>query len=83
LRLVDLGTYRREDRPFKPHVTIGRVRGRVQGDAIATAIHKFASWEGGQTQVSELLVMSSELKSDGPEYTVLSRAPLKGKPMRA
>jgi 2'-5' RNA ligase len=76
LQLLDLGTYRREDRTFKPHVTIGRVRGRIEGDGLSVAIRQFASWEGGQTQVREVLVMSSELKSEGPEYTVLSLAAL-------
>jgi 2'-5' RNA ligase len=76
-RLLDLGSYRREDRPFKPHLTIGRVRGRITGDGMSAAIRKFESWEGGQSQVNEVLVMSSELRSDGPEYTVLSRASLK------
>jgi 2'-5' RNA ligase len=78
-RLLDLGSYRREDRPFKPHLTIGRVRGRITGDGMSAAIRKFESWEGGQSQVKEVLVMSSELRSEGPEYTVLSRAPLLGK----
>jgi 2'-5' RNA ligase len=78
-RLLDLGSYRREDRPFKPHLTIGRVRGRVEGDELSGAIRQFEKWEGGQSQVHEVLVMSSELRSTGPEYTVLSRARLKGK----
>jgi 2'-5' RNA ligase len=75
-RLLELGSYRREDRPFKPHLTIGRVRGKQEGDGMTAAIRKFDSWEGGQSHVREVLVMSSELKSEGPEYTVLSRAAL-------
>lgn len=76
-RLLDLGSYRREDRPFKPHLTIGRVRGKQDGDGMTAAIRKFESWEGGQSQVHEVLVMGSELKPEGPEYTVLSRAQLR------
>jgi 2'-5' RNA ligase len=78
-RLLELGSYRREDRPFKPHVTIGRVRGQIDNDGLAGAIRQFAAWEGGQSQVREVLVMSSELRSEGPEYTVLGRGPLKRK----
>jgi 2'-5' RNA ligase len=78
-RLLELGSYRREDRPFKPHVTIGRVRGQIDNDGLAAAIRQFAAWEGGQSQVREVLVMSSELRSEGPEYTVLGRGPLKRK----
>ena len=73
-RLLELGSYRREDRPFKPHVTIGRVRGQVDSDALAATIRQFAAWEGGQSRVREVLVMCSELRSEGPEYTVLGRA---------
>jgi RNA 2',3'-cyclic 3'-phosphodiesterase len=79
LRLLDLGSYRREDRPFKPHVTIGRVRGQIEGDALTNALRQFTSWEGGQSHVREVLIMSSELRTEGPEYTVLGRAPLRGK----
>jgi 2'-5' RNA ligase len=42
-------------------------------------VRQFERWQGGQSQVREVLVMSSELRQDGPEYTVLSRAPLKKK----
>lgn len=78
-RLLELGSYRREDRPFKPHLTIGRVRGKQEGDGMSAAIRKFESWEGGQSQVGEVLVMGSELRSEGPKYIVLGRAPLLGK----
>lgn len=74
--LLELGCYRREERAFKPHLTIGRVKGKADDPALSGAIQKFAAWEGGETRVRELLVLSSSLLSEGPEYVVLSRAPL-------
>ncbi len=75
--LLDHGCYRRENRPFKPHLTIGRVRGRADDARLTAAIRKFEAWQGGETRVQEVLVFSSQLRPDGPEYTILSRAPLK------
>ena len=71
-----MGCYRREERAYKPHLTLGRVSGQADADAIAAALKKFDGWEGGQSLVREVLVMSSELKAVGPEYTILSRAKL-------
>jgi 2'-5' RNA ligase len=74
--LLDLGCYRREERKYTPHITIGRVRTDRPNDALASALAKHAGWQAGQTSVSEILVLSSELTPDGPVYTVLSRARL-------
>jgi 2'-5' RNA ligase len=74
--LLDLGCYRREERKYTPHITLGRVRGERPADQLPAALAKHAGWQGGQTVVSEILVMSSELNPQGPIYTVLSRAPL-------
>jgi 2'-5' RNA ligase len=74
--LLELGCYRREERRYKPHITLGRVRGDRPASALATALLKQASWHGGVTQVQEVRVLSSELTPQGPIYTVLSRAPL-------
>jgi 2'-5' RNA ligase len=74
--LLELGCYRREDRPFTPHITLGRVKKELASEAFATALTKHAKWKGGVVDVDQVLVMSSELRSDGPEYTVLSRARL-------
>ena len=41
-------------------------------------IRAFSRWKGGPFAVSQVLVYSSSLRPDGPLYTVLSRAPLKG-----
>jgi len=77
--LLELGCYRREERPFKPHLTLGRVKGQAAAEPLTAAVQQFAGWQGGQTHVDEVLVMSSELKPQGPEYTVLCRARLRGK----
>jgi 2'-5' RNA ligase len=76
--LLDLGCYRREERQYTPHVTLGRVKSERPTDRLAAALAKLAGWKGGQVAVRELLVLSSELKPEGPIYTVLSRAHLRG-----
>ena len=74
--LLDLGCYRREERKYTPHVTIGRVKTDRPSDTLAAALAKHADWHAGEVLVRELLVLSSELTPDGPIYTVLSRAKL-------
>ena len=77
--LLALGCYRREERQYTPHITLGRVRGeRAPADNLAVALAKQAKWQGGTTEVREILVLSSELTPQGPVYTVLSRAKLLG-----
>ena len=74
--LLDLGCYRREDRKYTPHITLGRIRTDPGTDQLAPDLAKHAGWKGGDTTVREVQVMSSKLSPDGPEYTVLSRAKL-------
>jgi 2'-5' RNA ligase len=71
--LLDLGCYRREDRVFAPHLTLGRVK---VDTGLTASLVKYGSWRAGETTVSEVLVMGSELTPAGPVYTVLSRAKL-------
>jgi 2'-5' RNA ligase len=74
--LLDLGCYRREERAYTPHLTIGRVRSDQPNDALAKLLSRQTTWQGGQMNVREVHVMSSELGRDGPTYTILSRAKL-------
>jgi 2'-5' RNA ligase len=76
--LLELGCYRREERQYTPHITLGRVRGPAGTDELATALARRADWHGGQVRVREVLVMSSELRPEGPSYTVLGRGKLGG-----
>ena len=76
--LLELGCYRREDRQFTPHITLGRVKSDRPNERLAQALARQASWHGGEALVREVLVMSSELRPEGPVYSVLSRAALVG-----
>jgi RNA 2',3'-cyclic 3'-phosphodiesterase len=74
--LLELGCYRREERQYAPHITLGRVKTDRPPDRLAAALTKHAAWRGGEITVSEVLVMSSELTPKGPVYTILSRGKL-------
>jgi 2'-5' RNA ligase len=76
--LLALGSYRREERAFTPHLTLGRVKRESAGEDLSAAIAKFSTWRGGTNHVRELKVLSSELTRDGPDYALLSRARLSG-----
>lgn len=76
--LIDLGLYRREERGYTPHLTLGRTKSEADGTALAAVLPKHLAWQGGHTAVEEVVVFSSELRRDGPEYTPLGRAALQG-----
>jgi RNA 2',3'-cyclic 3'-phosphodiesterase len=77
LSLAELG-YRREERRYKPHATLGRVKSDLPTDKLSQALLAEATWKGGETVVQEILIMGSELTPQGPVYTVLGRAGLGG-----
>lgn len=76
--LLALGCYRREDRKYSPHVTLGRLRSQSAPPGFAEALAKRQSWKAGDVVVRDVHVMSSELTPQGPSYSVLSRAKLRG-----
>jgi 2'-5' RNA ligase len=72
--------FRSEQRRFRPHLTLGRVRGgdRTEIAALAASLEAQREYIGGITDVSEVVVFSSELGRDGSVYEPLSHAPLDG-----
>lgn len=77
-KLLALGCYRKEERAYTPHLTLGRVKGEADGQKLAPELPKLLAWDGGHTAVSEVIVFGSELRREGPEYTVLGRGELTG-----
>ncbi len=67
--------FRREDRPFTPHVTLGRVKGDL---TLAGVLETHGDFEAGEMVAEEVHVCSSELTRQGSRYQVLGRARLGG-----
>jgi 2'-5' RNA ligase len=67
--------FSRESRPFKPHLTVARLRS-PQGARELAAAHREASFEPQTFTVSELVVMRSELGPGGSSYTPMSCHPI-------
>ena len=77
--LTTLG-FRREQRRFRPHLTLGRVRGTGLGNLeLSERLGKLADFPGGMSSVEEVVVFSSELGRDGSVYEVLATAALGGR----
>lgn len=76
-RLEVLG-FRREGRPYTPHVTIGRVKGESAGAGLAKALEAHGEFAAGEMMVDEVIVYSSEMTRQGSRYQVLGRARLGG-----
>ena len=70
--------FRPEGRRFQPHVTIGRVRRPPRGDSLTKLLGQHADFSAGEADVDEVVLFSSELEPQGPTYTALARARLKG-----
>jgi 2'-5' RNA ligase len=73
----------REERPWHPHVTIGRVhderRWRRQADPpLRSVIARVATASFGRLRVSEVALMRSDLSPAGARYTVRRRVALAG-----
>jgi RNA 2',3'-cyclic 3'-phosphodiesterase len=76
--LLELGCYRREERGYAPHITLGRIRTDEVTPELRTMIAGQADWSGGRQMVRDVHVLTSELRSSGPNYAVLSREKLRG-----
>ena len=57
------------DKKFKPHVTIFKVKNRIED--LPTKLEKFSSYSFGKQEISEIKLKKSELTPNGPIYTDL------------
>lgn len=67
----------KDERPFSPHLTLGRVKHLDEPEKIARALSMYQPPAVSFT-VDEVVVMKSELQQAGAEYTPLHRIKLDG-----
>lgn len=72
--LMGLGCYRREERAFTPHLTLGRLSQDDNTEAWGTLLRERETWSGGAMPITEVLIMASEMRRSGPQYSVIGRA---------
>ena len=62
---IDLRCYRREERRYTPHVTLGRAKGDDPAEDLPAALLRERDWKGGECEVTQVRVLSSELRREG------------------
>ena len=67
-----------EERPFRGHLTLGRVRSPRGEKALAQALSAAGAPAFGSWTASEVVLYESRLKPTGAVYTPVSRHPLRG-----
>ncbi len=72
--------FARENRPFRAHLTLGRVKGRRGMKSLQEALVARQAYQGVIFDVSEVVLYKSDLKPDGAQYTPLKRLPFQGGP---
>ncbi len=69
--------FEREERRFSPHLTIGRVKDRRGIDRVMKDLATFKDTFFGTINIEEILLMRSDLKPSGAEYTKVAGFKLK------
>ena len=65
--------FEREQRPFSPHITLGRVRGAIKQGLLSEAIEAGSGRRFGEETIDEVTFMRSRLEPGGPIYTPIAR----------
>jgi 2'-5' RNA ligase len=68
----------RDDRPFSPHVTLGRVGDQRGRDRLRAALAEHSASGFGRLPVDHFTLYRSDLSQHGPRYTAIEVFPLSG-----
>ena len=60
-----------EDRPFQPHLTLGRMKSGRGKEELVGKMEKYTEEEFGDFQVERVVLFKSDLRPSGPIYTLL------------
>ncbi|MFA5323097.1 MAG: RNA 2',3'-cyclic phosphodiesterase [Smithella sp.] len=67
-----------EDRPFRAHLTLGRIKASHDLTGIHTALARHGTFAAGEFICRKLILFQSKLSSQGAEYTKLAEFALGG-----
>jgi len=67
-----------EDRPFHPHLTLGRMKSSRGKEELVERMEKYREGEFGTFQVERLVLFKSDLRPTGPIHTPLKEMKLGG-----
>ncbi len=67
-----------EDRPFHPHLTLGRVKSSRGKEDLARRMERYREEEFGEIQAEKVILFKSDLRPSGPIYTPLREIRLGG-----
>lgn len=65
----------REERPFRPHLTLGRVKDKRRSCALMESLTALPVPEGNSFDAKEIILYKSDLRPTGAIYTKLHRMP--------
>lgn len=65
--------FTREERPFRPHLTIGRMKAERRIEGLDKAIEEHKGFAAGTFTATEMVLFRSDLKPTGPVYTPLAK----------
>jgi len=68
--------FKKEERPFKGHLTIGRFKDRVNSEKLIEALRKHEDFNTDLFNAGEIILFKSDLLPAGPVYTELLKVPL-------
>lgn len=71
-RLEQAG-FEKDNRRFNAHITMGRIKGRVDTGRLADAMRPFLDFQSREFAMDRLILYKSDLQPSGPVYTVLER----------
>ncbi|UCG78996.1 MAG: RNA 2',3'-cyclic phosphodiesterase [Nitrospirota bacterium] len=74
---LEIMGFKPENRPFRPHITIGRVRSQRGIDNLMEELVKYRHMDFGKQTAEEIHLMKSILKPGGAEYNKIFSAQLR------
>jgi 2'-5' RNA ligase len=74
-KLAEVG-FPKEKRAFKGHLTLGRVKNRIDPKRLLSVIQEFSGFESDPFVVDKVVVFKSELKPTGADYSKLAEISL-------